>query len=259
MPSSAPAVALVPARGGSERVPGKNVRVLAGHPLLAYTIAAALESAVFDAVVVSTDSATIADVARHYGAEVPGLRPAAISTATSPDIEWVLQTTALLEEGDRRYELFSILRPTSPLRGAATIRRAHEQLLDYGDRCDSLRAVEPCRQHPGKMWRVTGDVIEPLLPQPEGETPLHSRQYQALPPVLIQNSSLEIAWRRVLDDPLPTISGRRVAPFFTQATEGFSIDYPDDLERIERMLEAGEVELPRVAASPLTVDAALRS
>jgi CMP-N,N'-diacetyllegionaminic acid synthase len=115
MPS---AVALVPARAGSQRVPGKNIRELAGHPLLAYSIAAARESAVFDAVLVSTDSEEIAEIARRYGAEVPGLRPAGLATATSPDVEWVTHVMAGHTEA-----IFGILRPTSPFRGAATIRR----------------------------------------------------------------------------------------------------------------------------------------
>jgi CMP-N,N'-diacetyllegionaminic acid synthase len=237
------AVALVPARSGSERVPGKNVAPLAGHPLIAYAIAAAHESGVFQAVVVSTDSDEIAGIARGYGADVPGLRPAEMSTATSSDIEWVLHVM-----DGRSEEVFGILRPTSPFRGAATIRRAYERLVELGDAADSIRAVEPVRQHPGKMWTLAGELLEPLLPQPEGETPLHSRQYQALPTVYAQNSSLELAWSRVLGDPVPTISGRRVAPFFTEGWEGFSIDYPGDLERAERAVASGEAALPRVPA-----------
>ncbi len=238
MPS---AVALVPARAGSERVPGKNVLPLAGHPLIAYSIAGAQEAGIFTTVVVSTDSEQIAAVARRYGAEVPGLRPPEMSTATSFDIEWVLH---VMRERDE--EIFAILRPTSPFRTAATIRRAYERLVELGDRADSIRAVEPARQHPGKMWTIEGDLMAPLLPQPEGETPLHSRQYQALPKVYAQNSSLELAWSRVLDDPVPTISGRRVAPFFTEGAEGFSIDYPGDVEVAERLLASGEARLPQV-------------
>jgi CMP-N,N'-diacetyllegionaminic acid synthase len=235
------AVALVPARSGSERVPGKNVVPLAGHPLIAYSIAGAQEAAIFGAVVVSTDSEEIAEIARRYGAEVPGLRPAEMSTATSFDIEWVLHVMR-----DRDEEIFAILRPTSPFRTGDMIGRAYDRLVELGDRADSIRAVEPARQHPGKMWTVDGDLMEPLLPQPEGETPLHSRQYQALPKVYAQNSSLELAWSRVLDDPVPTISGRRVAPFFTEGAEGFSIDYPGDVEVAERMLASGEARLPAI-------------
>jgi N-acylneuraminate cytidylyltransferase len=235
------ALALVPARSGSQRVPGKNVLPLAGHPLLAYAIAGAQESGIFETVVVSTDSEEIAGIARRYGAEVPGLRPAEMSTATSFDIEWVLHVMR-----DRDEEIFALLRPTSPFRTAETIRRAYERLVELGDRADSIRAVEPARQHPGKMWTLAGELIEPLLAQPDGETPLHSRQYQALPKVYAQNSSIELAWSHVLDDPVPTISGRRVAPFFTQGAEGFSIDYPEDVELAERMLARGEAELPAI-------------
>jgi CMP-N,N'-diacetyllegionaminic acid synthase len=231
----------VPARGGSQRVPGKNLLPLAGHPLIAYTIAAAHESGVFDAVVCSTDSEEIADAARRYGAEVPGLRPAELATSTSSDIEWVLHVMR-----DRSDDLFSILRPTSPFRGGAAIRRAYEQLVALGDGADSIRAVELVRQHPGKMWVVDGELMQPLLPQPAAETPLHSRQFAALPKVYVQNSSLEIAWSHVLGGDLPTISGFRVAPFFTDAAEGFSIDYPEDVAAAERMVERGEAVLPAV-------------
>ena len=238
------AVALVPARAGSQRVPGKNVRPLAGHPLIAYSIASALESGLFTSVLVSTDSAEIADVARRYGADVPELRPAELATATSPDVEWVE-----LVMRDRDEDAFSILRPTSPFRTGATIRRAWERFLELGDRCDSIRAVELVRQHPGKMWVLEGDLMRPLLEQPSGGTPYHSMQYQSLPRVHVQNSSLEIAWTRVLEPPLPTIAGERVAPFPTDGAEGFSIDYPDDFERAERLLELGEAQLPQILAA----------
>jgi N-acylneuraminate cytidylyltransferase len=233
-----PAVALVPARAGSQRVPGKNVLPLAGHPLIAYTIAAARESGIFDAVVCSTDSEEIAEVARRYGAEVPGLRPAELATATSPDVDWVEHVMAGRDE-----ELFSILRPTSPFRTAATIRRARERLLAVD--ADSIRAVERVKQHPGKMWVLEGELMRPFVERPDPGTPWHSLQYASLPEVYVQNSSLEIAWTRVVREDR-SIAGRRVAPFLTEGWEGFSIDYPEDVERAERAVAAGEARLPRV-------------
>ena len=219
----------------------KNLVPLQGHPLVAYAVGAAREAGLFEAVIVSTDSEEIAEVAESYGAEVPGLRPAELATETSSDIDWVLLTMAGRDE-----EVFAIVRPTSPFRTGATIRRAYDRLVELGDRADSIRAVERARQHPGKMWTLDGELLAPLLGQPAGETPLHSRQYHALPEVFVQNSSLELAWSHVLDPPLPTISGARVAPFFTEGWEGFSIDYPEDVERAERAVERGEASLPSV-------------
>jgi N-acylneuraminate cytidylyltransferase len=220
------AVALVPARAGSTRVPGKNIAPLAGHPLIAYSIAAARASGLFTTVLVSTDSEEIAAIARRYGAEVPGLRPAEISGATSPDIEWV----RLVLDG-RDEELFSILRPTSPFRTAATIRRAWDALLAVPD-ADSIRAVRPVKEHPGKMWRIEGDAMVPLLSQTPGEVPTHSRQLADLPPVFVQDSSLEIAYTRIVAG--GEIAGERVVPFLTEGLEGLSIDYPEDLIEAER-------------------------
>jgi CMP-N-acetylneuraminic acid synthetase len=217
---------------------------LGGHPLIAYSIAAARQSDLFETVVVSTDSEEIAGIARRYGAEVPGLRPPAIATAVSPDIEWVLHVMDGRDE-----ELFSILRPTSPFRTAATIRRAWDQLLALGDAADSIRAVERVRQHPGKMWVLDGTVMRPLLEQQVAGTPTYSTQTKALPPVYVQNSSLEVAWTRVLTSPRPEIAGERIAPFLTEGWEGFSIDYPEDLAAAERAIAAGEAELPPVKPS----------
>ena len=239
-------MALVPARAGSTRVPGKNIRPLAGHPLIAYTLAAAQQSGLFDAVVVSTDSEETAEVSRAYGGEVPALRPEAMAGTTSPDIDWIEHTLALLADGGRSFDLFAILRPTSPFRTADTIRRAWDQLHDHPGGADSIRAVELCRQHPGKMWVLDGDLMRPLLEQPGDGVPSHSRQYQDLPPVHVQNSSLEIAWTRVVTEQRD-IAGARVAPFLTEGLEGFTIDYPDDWAQAERWVAAGEGELPAVA------------
>jgi CMP-N,N'-diacetyllegionaminic acid synthase len=243
------AVALIPARAGSQRVPRKNIRPLAGHPLLAYAIAGARESGLFDAIVVSTDSDEIAAVARHYGAEVPWLRPAAMAASTSPDIEWVRFTLERLADQGRDFDLFSILRPTSPFRRGTAIRQAWDQLLAV-EGADSIRAVELCKQHPGKMWIVEGTLMRPLLPQGDG-VPLHSTQYAALPQVYVQNSSLEIAWTRVALREGGDIAGERVVAFLSDPATGFSIDYPEDWEAAERMMASGEATLPEVEQEPV--------
>jgi CMP-N-acetylneuraminic acid synthetase len=247
-------IALVPARAGSTRVRGKNIRPLAGHPLIAYTIAAAIESGVFERVVLSTDSEEIREVGLHYGAEAPFLRPAEMAGSTSPDIEWVRH--GLAELADPGIEAFALLRPTSPFRTAETIRRAWSQLHEVAatEPVDSLRAVELCRQHPGKMWVIEGATMRPLLDQAGLDVPWHSSQYQALPRVHVQNSSLEIAWTRTVAEH-GSIAGAVVAPFLTEGLEGFSIDYDEDWERAEAFVAAGAASLPRVRERPFTAPA----
>lgn len=215
-------VALIPARAGSKRVKSKNMALLGGKPLVAHTILNAIESRIFDRVIVSTDSEEIAQIAREYGAEVPFLRPQEMAQDLSPDIEWVIYTLEKIE-----CEIFSILRPTSPFRRPETIRRAMD--LFFGKPgFDSLRAVELCKQHPYKMWVSDGDAIKPFMPD-QGEPPeKYSSAYQSLPQIYVQNASLEIAWAKI---PLEkkSIAGDRVIPFFTEGFEGFDINYPHDL------------------------------
>jgi N-acylneuraminate cytidylyltransferase len=237
-------VALIPARSGSERVRDKNVRPLAGHPLIAYAIACARQSGLFERVVCSTDSTKIADVARRYGADVPFLRPPELATATSPDIEWITHALDLLDE---HYDLFGIVRATNPFRGPDVLRRGLEQLLGTPE-ADSIRAVELVKQHPGKMWIVEGRTMRPLLDQSHLRVAWHAGQFQALPPVYVQNSALEIAWTRVVSQ-TGTREGKVVAPYFTQGYEGFNIDDEEDWERARRLLDAGDAELPEVERS----------
>ena len=237
-------VALIPARSGSKRVPDKNIRPLAGHPLMAYSIAAAVQSRIFKAVIVSTDSQHYADIAEHYGAEVPFLRPAQIAGDTSPDIEWVEHTLSQLCNDGRDYEYFSILRPTSPFRLPETIQRACKEFL-AAEGVDSLRAVEKCQQHPGKMWVVRGNRMMPLLPMGPAQQPWHSSQYPSLPEVYVQNASLEIARTRVVFED-KTIAGNVLMPFFTKGSEGFDVNSEYDWQLAEDMVQKGEATLPEV-------------
>jgi CMP-N,N'-diacetyllegionaminic acid synthase len=237
-------VALIPARVGSKRVPGKNIRPLAGHPLIAYTIAPALQSGVFGAVMVSTDSEEIAAIARHYGADVPFMRPAELAGDTSPDIEWVEFTLRTLREQGRAFDCFALLRPTSPFRTPATMRRAWDTFL-ADRRVDSLRAVEKCTQHPAKMWVVRHNRLLPIMPFGPEQQPWHSSQYGSLPAVYVQNASLEIAWSRVaLED--RTIAGETIVPFLTEELEGFDINNRFDWMVAEHLLQTGEASLADV-------------
>lgn len=238
-------VALVPARGGSRRIPRKNLKLLSGRPLISYTIAAAKASGIFSDIIVSTEDYEIGQLAVDLGA-FTALRPAEYAADDSPDIDWVdytIRTWAL----DRLDESFAILRPTSPFRSADTIRRAWAQWQDYGAEFDSLRAVEPVRQHPYKMWEVYEQPSGKLCMMPwqgdENERPpAHSRPTQTLPKVYVQNASLEIAHvKTVLEQ--HSISGWRVVPFFTQGWEGFDINTAEDWLFAELLTDRGLVWL----------------
>jgi len=247
-------IALIPARGGSVRVPGKNIRLLAGHPLLAYTIAAALDSGLFDQVLVSTDHAETADIARHYGAEVVD-RPAHLATGTYPvtDRDWMqhaLTTAVRWVEDDRR--CWALLRPTSPFRTSETIRRAFNVWRASG--CDSLRAVERVRQHPGKMWVWQGGTIVPLLPWTHGDgVPWHSSPTQSLPDVYVQNASLEMGYTSNILQ-WDSLTGHSVAPFLTDGYEGFDINTEEDWFGVTHLLAAHEATLPPVAVAARSTD-----
>ncbi len=250
MTSQPSIIALIPARAGSKRVPGKNIRPLAGHPLIAYTIATAINSGIFKRVIVSTDSEVIGQIARDYGAEVPFLRSPAFATDSSPDLEWIREVLIRLKDQEQIYDCYMILRPTSPFRQVSTIQRAWEVFLNHKG-IDSLRAVEKCQQHPGKMWVRRGDLIEPLLTgnepslanQQKITTPWHSTPYQSLPEVYVQNASLEIAWCRVIWE-TNTIAGTKIVPFFTEGFEGLDINDAKDWWYAEYLLAQGEAVLP---------------
>jgi CMP-N,N'-diacetyllegionaminic acid synthase len=241
-------VALIPARAGSKRIPDKNIRPLAGHPLIAYTISAALQSEVFSAVLVSTDSQVYEEIAKYYGAEIPYLRPPELAGDLSPDIEWLEYTLSSLRQDSREYDCFSILRPTSPFRLPETIQRAWRAFTEEKG-VDSLRAVEKCKQHPGKMWVVRGTRMMPLLPLTPPEQPWHSSQYQSLPEVYAQNASLEIAWSRVVFESR-TIAGDVLMPFFTEDYEGFDVNSPYDWNLAEHLVESGQARLPSISRPP---------
>ena len=145
-------IALIPARSGSQRIPNKNIKMLRGYPLIAYTIAQAKVANIFSDVFVSTDCENIAEIAKSFDAKII-LRPSSFAKATSPDIQWVLHAFDVLQQNQIEFNCFSILRPTSPFRRPTSIVEAWEYFKILPG-VDSLRAVEKVKQHPGKMWVI---------------------------------------------------------------------------------------------------------
>jgi CMP-N,N'-diacetyllegionaminic acid synthase len=149
---------VIPVRGGSRGVPGKNIRLLGGRPLVAWTIEAALEAKADLRVVVCTDSEEIAEVARQYGAEVPGLRPAELAQDTTPTEPVIEYRIAQEREAGREHEGVMLLQATSPLRLPGTLDRAVDQFLTTG--VDSLVGVVPVSPF---LWRYGTSEGEPPI------------------------------------------------------------------------------------------------
>jgi len=227
-------VALIPARSGSKRILNKNIKKLNNKPLISYTIKAAIKSKLFDQIILVTDNKKYASIGKRYGAKVPFIRSKNISGSKSPDIQWVKWILKKINYTNCKTDIFFILRPTSPFRTAKTIKKAWNIFFNNRMKIDSLRAVQLCKEHPGKMWMVKKNYIVPIIKSKIKGTPWHSNQYSALPKIYIQNASLEISW---VKNPLKNnlIAGNKIFPFYTNDYEGFDINVIEDWEKAEKL------------------------
>jgi CMP-N-acetylneuraminic acid synthetase len=216
-------VAVVPARGGSKSLPRKNVASLGGHPLLAWSIAAAQESRLIERVIVSTDDEEIREAAIRYGAEAPFLRPADLAQDDTPDLP-VFQhvVTWLARERGQRPEVVVQLRPTSPLRPPGCVDDAVSLLLGHPG-ADSLRSVTAASQNPHKMWRIEGTYLRPLLDT--GIVEAYNMPRQQLPSTYWQTGHIDVVRRATLLQ--GSMTGRQVLPFMVDPRYSLDIDTPD--------------------------------
>ena len=227
----------IPARGGSKRVPKKNIQPLCGKPLIAYTIEAARASHLVNRVIVSTDSEEIAGVSREFGAEVPFLRPEDIARSGSTEMEFFEHALGWLAYNEG-YEpdLIVLLYPTSPLRRPQTIDRAIETMLAHPE-ADSLRSVRPCSEHPYKMWQIEDGYLKPFVKT--GEPNIHTLAYHLLPEVYIQNASIYItrpSTLRLKGSP----TGDLIIPFVMDEMESIDINTPLDFRVAELVIKGTE-------------------
>ncbi|MGE5505899.1 MAG: cytidylyltransferase domain-containing protein [Actinomycetota bacterium] len=230
-------LALVPARGGSKGIPGKNLRMLGGHPMLAYAIAAARQAGLVTRVICSTDSPEIAEVALRYGAEVPFMRPSEFAQDHSTDIEVFRHALEWLDTNDGwRPDLVANVRCTSPLRRAGELDRAIAMLRDRPE-ATSIRSVCPADHTPYKMWRVGEDgVMHQLLDVPGLFEPFNQPR-QKLPPTWWQTGQIDIARRTVMTE-LGGMSGPVILSFPVERRLAVDIDGEHDFLRAEDLLAA---------------------
>ena len=240
--SQAGAIAIIPARSGSKRIKDKNIRLLNGSPLLAYSINVAKESGLFSRIILATDSLKYAEIGSRYGAEVPSLRPQSISADKSPDIDWI--NWAIIEWELESFSTLTILRPTSPLRTSDDIRACH-QILDNNQILDSVRAVTKVSIHPGKMWSIGSTSMHPLMPFYIDGVPWHSSQTANLPELYYQNASLEVVKIEAIQR-TGKISGDIVAPFFSSELSGYDINTPLDIDFLEFLIDSKKIQIPKL-------------
>jgi CMP-N,N'-diacetyllegionaminic acid synthase len=186
---------VIPARGGSKSVPRKNVALLAGKPLIAYTIEAALHAKVLADVVVSTDDETIADVARRAGALVPFKRPAELATDMAESVGVVLHALEQMEKiNSAGYDGVMMLQPTTPLRRPEQIVRAVKMLEGADDADGVVSIVDVEGWHPFRMKRLVGDRVVNFIDQ--GFEDMRPRQ--VLPKVYIRSGSIYLIRKAAL-------------------------------------------------------------
>lgn len=222
-------LAVIPARGGSKGIPGKNIAILAGKPLIAYTIEAARAATCLSRIVVSTDDAAIAEVSRRLGAEVI-LRPAELAGDTVPTLPVLQHVVAAAEAEGFQAEAVMTLQPTSPLRRACHIDEA-AKLFMSDPRADSLvSCIEvPHIFHPLSVMRMTSDGY--LESWAAGAAPTRRQEKE---PVFARNgAAIYITRRECLAE---YVFGGRLIPYFMSPAESLDIDRPEDLLEAERLL-----------------------
>ncbi len=242
MVAQARVLALIPARGGSKSIPFKNIKLLGGVPLIAYSITAGLEAPSVERTIVSTDDPEIAQVARQWGAEVPFMRPGELAQDDTPDLP-VFQHALrwLAASQDYHPDIVVQLRPTSPFRPPDCIEAA-VRILWEDPQADCVRGVVPSGQHPFKMWRFDTDgYMQPLLG--EGFKEPYNMPRQHLPPTYWQTGHIDaIRASTILNK--ASMTGEHIRPLILDPRYTVDIDDPKDWYLAEWQL--AHLELPIV-------------
>ena len=227
---------VITARGGSKGVPGKNLKLLGGKPLIAYTIEAAQQSGAVDRLILSTDDPAIANTARALGCEVPFMRPADLARDDTPHLPVMQHAVGWLDEHEAfRPDLVMILQPTSPLRQPHHIREAIELIRHSGaDSVVSVTAV-PTHYHPMRMVRVDTAGVATLFVNGD-PVRRRAKRRQDLPDAWAINEAVYLFRRSVLFDAEPSLYGNRTAAYVMPPADSISIDNLDDWTEAEQAL-----------------------
>ncbi|MCI9080240.1 MAG: acylneuraminate cytidylyltransferase family protein [Lachnospiraceae bacterium] len=224
-------LAIIPARSGSKSVKDKNIRLINGKPMIAYSIGHALQAECIDRVIVSTDSSQYAEIAREYGAETPFLRPAEYATDTALDIDVFRHALKYLEEKEGYHpELVVQLRPTYPIRRISDIENMVRYMKDNPD-TDSMRCIAPAKEIPYKMWfKDSNNLLTPVMADiPE----CYNMPRQQLPQIYYQNACIDVIRADVILKQ-NSMSGHKITGY--EMDENFDIDTEEEFLAAEKYI-----------------------
>lgn len=235
-------VAIIPARGNSKSIPRKNVKEFAGHPLIAFSIAAGLQARSVSRVIVSTDNEEIADVARRYGAEIPFMRPDEFAQDQTPDLPVFKHALEWLHEHEGyQPDIVIQLRPTSPIRPKTCVDSAVAILNDH-PKADSVRGVVLAGQNPYKMWHIKKKgILEPILTV-KGIKEAYNAPRQDLPLVYWQTGHIDaIRPQTILEK--NSMTGDAIYPLIIDPMYTVDIDTLVDWRNAEQLVRDGCLEM----------------
>lgn len=228
---------IVPARGGSKGIPRKNIRLLAGKPLLVYTALAAHAAKSLGRIILSTEDRDIAEIGKAAGLEVPFVRPAQLAADTTPMVDVVVHTLRSLESKAQTYDAVCILQPTSPLRSPATIDRCVELLWERD--VDSVISVRPVPTEFNPHW-VYFETADRLLQPAMKNSAVPCRQQ--LPKAFHADGSVFVArTETVLGE--RTLKGKRMLGFVSPEHEAVDLDTEEQWQGLERRLQLTQESL----------------
>lgn len=229
---TAEVLAVIPARGGSKSIPRKNIKLMAGYPLLAYSIVVGIQAKNVSRVIVSTEDEEIAAIAREWGGDVPFFRPEEIAQDHSTDLQAFTHALEWLEAHENyRPDVCVHLRPTYPIRLVDDIDLMVQTLLDHPE-ANSIRSVAPLAETPFKMWFLKdNDWLAPVVTTDIQEA--HSQPRQLLPQAYIQNACIDVIWTRTILEK-KSMSGQRILGYVMD--HNYDIDTEAQFQRVERIL-----------------------
>ncbi|PJZ86300.1 cytidylyltransferase domain-containing protein [Leptospira harrisiae] len=224
------AIAIIPARSGSKSIKDKNLAMLSGHPLIAYSIAAGVMSKAVSRTIVSTDSEEYAAIARRYGAEIPFLRPSEFSTDTSTDRDFMLHAMQWVKDHEQNVPEFWVhLRPTTPLRDPKHIDQAVE-ILELDKEATALRSAHLCSESPFKWFRKNNQGYLTALTSEETSLDRFNLPRQSYPDVYIPDGYVDVVKSSfILNTEL--FHGNRVIGYVSPACT--EVDSPEELDILE--------------------------